>query len=395
MKRTGKSGWLRRASALLLLLALALSGCAAPAEKTQAEKTAAYLMDTVTEPSCGSVGGEWAVIGLARAGCAVKDGYFEGYYDRLCETLRACGGVLDARKNTEYSRVILALTAIGKDPSDVAGYDLLLPLADHEQTLWQGLNGPIWALIALDCGAYPDPAPVEGAEPVNRETLVAELLSARCTDGGWTMMGDKAEVDITALALTALAPYTGEAAVQAAVDEALALLSDAQLPDGGFDCYGTENCESAAQVLVALTSLGIDPLTDSRFVKDGATVPDAVASFAVEGGGFRHIAEQTAPDNMATEQGFYALAACQRFTKGQSRLYDMTAVEQDRYQTDPVPEGKPQPVEPQDAQVDDTADCTCTISISCEVLLDNMDLCVYDKGRGYICGRCIQDSGKV
>ena len=71
MKRTGKSGWLRRASALLLLLTLALSGCAAPAEKTQAEKTAAYLMDTVTEPSCGSVGGEWAVIGLARAGCAV------------------------------------------------------------------------------------------------------------------------------------------------------------------------------------------------------------------------------------------------------------------------------------------------------------------------------------
>ena len=120
MKRTGKSGWLRRASALLLLLALALNGCAAPAEKTQAEKTAAYLMDTVTEPSCGSVGGEWAVIGLARAGCAVKDGYFEGYYDRLCETLRACGGVLDARKNTEYSRVILALTAIGKDPRPCA-----------------------------------------------------------------------------------------------------------------------------------------------------------------------------------------------------------------------------------------------------------------------------------
>ena len=158
MKRTGKSGWLRRVSALLLLLALVFSGCAAPAEKTQAEKTAAYLMDTVTEPSCGSVGGEWAVIGLARAGCAVKDGYFEGYYDRLCETLRACGGVLDARKNTEYSRVILALTAIGKDPSDVAGYDLLLPLADHEQTLWQGLNGPIWALIALDCHGYDIPA---------------------------------------------------------------------------------------------------------------------------------------------------------------------------------------------------------------------------------------------
>ena len=130
---------------------------------------------------------------------------------------------------------------------------------------------------------------------------------------------------------------------------------------------------------MALTSLGIDPLTDSRFIKNGASVPDAVASFAVEGGGFRHIAGQTVPDNMATEQGFYALAACQRFTKGQPRLYDMTAVEQDRYQTDPVPEGKPQPVEPENAQVADTADCTCTISITCEVLLDNMDKLAQNK----------------
>ena len=285
----------------------------------------------------------------------------------------ACEGRLSPVKYTEYARVALALAALGENPADSRGWNLLEPLKDLDKVKIQGNNGPIWALIALDCGAYPDPAPTAGAEPVTRAALVAELLSARCTDGGWALMGDTMDVDITAMTLTALAPYTGEAAVQTAVDEALALLSDAQLPNGGFASWGTENCESAAQVLVALTSLGIDPLTDSRFIKDGATVPDAVASFAVEGGGFRHIAEQTAPDNMATEQGFYALAACQRFTKGQSRLYDMTAVEQDRYQTDPVPEGKPQPVEPEDTQVADTADCTCTISISCEVLLDNMD----------------------
>ena len=145
------------------------------------------------------------------------------------------------------------------------------------------------------------------------------------------------------MALTALAPYTEDAAVQTAVDAALQMLSDSQLPTGGFVSWDTENCESAAQVLVALTSLGIDPLTDSRFLKDGATVLDALCAFAVEGGGFRHIAEQTAPDNMATEQGFYALAAYDRFTRGQSRLFDMTAAAQDAYQTDPVPAGKPQP----------------------------------------------------
>ena len=76
---------------------------------------------------------------------------------------------------------------------------------------------------------------------------------------------------------------------------------------------------------------------------------------------------------MATEQGFYALAAYDRFTRGQSRLFDMTAAAQDAYQTDPVPAGKPQPVEPEDAQVDGNTTYTCTVSISCATLLDNMD----------------------
>lgn len=44
---------------------------------------------------------------------------------------------------------------------------------------------------------------------------------------------------------------------------------------------------------------------------------------------------------------------------------------QDQYFTDPVPEGKPNPVEPQDTTVTDT-EWTCTISISCATILDNM-----------------------
>ena len=44
----------------------------------------------------------------------------------------------------------------------------------------------------------------------------------------------------------------------------------------------------------------------------------------------------------------------------------------DQYLTDPVPEGKPLPVEPQDVEISDTA-YTCTISISCATILDHMD----------------------
>ena len=44
----------------------------------------------------------------------------------------------------------------------------------------------------------------------------------------------------------------------------------------------------------------------------------------------------------------------------------------DAYRTDPVPEGKPKPVEPQNTEVTDTA-CSCVLSISCAAILDNMD----------------------
>ena len=372
---------------LLLLASLLLTACGGPRPSDAAEapwqtayrQTGAYLLSQDV-PTAGSVGGEWTVVGLRAAGLLTRE-TAAVYYESAaaCAAQADDGGRLDANKSTENARTILGVTAAGHDAADVGGVDLTAGLGDMAYLRRQGINGPIWALLALDCGAYPDPAPAEGAEPVTRAALVSEVLSSRCADGGWTLLGDTLDVDITAMALTALAPYTADAAVQAAVDDALALLSDSQLPTGGFASWGTENCESAAQVLVALTSLGIDPLADSRFLKDGATVLDALCAFALEGGGFRHIAEQTAPDAMATEQGFYALAAYDRFLSGQSRLLDMTAAAQDAYQTDPVPEGRPQPVEPEDAQVDEGTVWTCTVSISCATLLDNMDALAQSK----------------
>ena len=191
----------------------------------------------------------------------------------------------------------------------------------------QGLNGPIWALIALDCHSYDIPQCAEGGEQTTREGLVAEILTSQCSDGGWTLAGDTADVDMTAMALTALAPYKDDAEVKAAVDAALTYLSDAQQADGGFMSWGAANSESCAQVIVALTALGIDPTSDERFIKEGGTVLDALCAFACEGGGFRHSSDQAEPDGMATEQGFYALAAYDRFRQGKTRLFDMTDIE--------------------------------------------------------------------
>ena len=50
----------------------------------------------------------------------------------------------------------------------------------------------------------------------------------------------------------------------------------------------------------------------------------------------------------------------------------------DKYQTDPVPEGMPQPVEPENVEITDE-EHTCTISISCATILDNLEFCDPEK----------------
>ena len=282
-------------------------------------KTTGDYISGLGTPGVGSIGGEWMTIGLARSGRDVPDGYYDAVVDYVKANIDE-NGRLDYARSTENSRIILALTAIGKDVTDVGGYNLLGGLDSMEFIENQGINGPIWALIALDSHDYPT------SGDVTREKLVQTILDAALENGGWALTGTTADPDMTAMAMQALAPYYDtDENVRAAVDKALDVLSAAQLPTGGFVSWGSENSESCAQVIVALTALGIDPATDSRFVKNGMTALDALASFYVDGGGFRHTASGEL-DGMATEQGYYALAAYYRFVNGQTSLYDMSDV---------------------------------------------------------------------
>ena len=282
-------------------------------------KTTGDFMATLGTPTVNSTGGEWMVIGLARSGRTVP----AGYYDNVVEYVKAKADAnerLHPAKVTDNARVILALTAIGKDVTNVGGHNLLKGLDNMAYVQTQGINGPIWALIALDSHNYPT------SGDVTREKLIQAILDAQLPGGGWNLSGNDADPDMTAMAIQALALYYKENdAVKAAVDKALDVLSELQLATGGFGSWGTENSESCAQVIVALTALGIDPAKDSRFIKNGLTILDALASYYVDGGGFRHIASGDR-DGMATEQGYYALAAYYRFLNGQTRLYDMSDV---------------------------------------------------------------------
>ena len=288
-------------------------------------KTTGDYLSKLGTPGVGSIGGEWMVLGLARSGRAVPSGYYDNVVKHVRENIRS-DGRLDRTKTTENARIILALTAMGKDPTNVGGYNLLDGFYNMRDCLKkQGVNAPIFALLALDSHNY---TPTHN--DVTRDGLVELILSDQVkADGGWALEGADAkasDVDMTAMAIQSLAPYYDtDPTVREAVDKALALLSSKQQAGGGFTSWGSANSESCAQVIVALTALGIDPASDSRFIKNGATMLDALCSYYVEGGGFKHTSDGTL-NGMATEQGYYALAAYYRLVNKQTSLYDMTDV---------------------------------------------------------------------
>lgn len=289
------------------------------------EDTAKYISKLGT-PDVGSVGGEWMVIALTRAGYACPEGYYKNvvkYVDAKINDKEQ----LHRSKSTDNSRVILGLTAAGYDVTNVNGHNLLMGLTDMNYLKKQGNNGPIWALIAFDCYDYGIPVNNDATEQVTREGLIDFILEKQLEDGGWSLGSSASDVDMTAMAMQALAPYynTNEQ-VKQAVDRALVCLSNRQHSNGGFGSIDGVCSESSAQVIVALTALGINPETDARFVKNGISVVDAMCMFAEEDGGFAHI-PNGGVNGMATEQSQYALAAYYRFLSGYTSLYNMSDVE--------------------------------------------------------------------
>lgn len=290
------------------------------------DSTSDYLI-SLGVPTAGS---EWRALGLARAEkitTELSDGYYSSLVSYVEENASA---KLDSRKSTENSRVILALSAIGKDATDVAGYNLLEPLADYDFVTWQGLNGPVFALIAFDTYNYEIPTAADGATQTTRENLISYILDSQLENGGWTFFGSTADPDMTGMTIQALAPYYNKNAdVKNAVDKALDILSSSQQDNGGFASWGTVNVESCAQVLTALASLGIDADTDERFIKNGNTLVDAIMEFSVENG-FAHVMDG-GYNQMATEQAYYALVSYNRVKNGKTSFYDMSDVKNLRY----------------------------------------------------------------
>lgn len=313
------------------------------------------LMSEVFLDSVGSTAGDWAAIGIGRSG------YADDYNAYLAVTAAYISksyqenGYLDRTKATEWQRIGLAVLSAGGDPVSIGEdkegnpIDLVADGSYNRGKVMsldkQGTNGLVFGLLLMDSMRYEIPA--DAAD--TREGLIEKILSSQIKDGGFnlTSIDPQLDVDMTAMALQALAPYYNSEktyryvqqgtkqdqvkSVRQVVDEALQFLSSSQQESGGFTSWGSENSESCSQVLIALTSLGIDPGNDQRFIKNGNTVIDGLMQYHMEEGGFIHSKEydeenpNADPDKsntMASDQALCALTALCRYYGGMRSFYD-------------------------------------------------------------------------
>lgn len=270
----------------------------------------------------GSSLSDWTAIALARSG---QPGDYEKYAKALkkyVEETYAEQGCLDEVRATEYHRTILTALALGEDPAAFgSGIDLTVDgiyqfpggIGD------QGLNGVCYGLIALHAAGSEAPENASYTE----EVLVQMLLDAQETDGGFGLTKGSSEVDITAMALQALAPCKDRYADE--IQAALSYLAGQMNDSCGFSREGEDSAESIAQVILALCALELDPQEDMRFVRGRTDLLTSLARFRGDDGAYRHMTDSPESDCYTTAQCLLALTAVRRLCSGEAGVFQFEA----------------------------------------------------------------------
>lgn len=248
-------------------------------QKSEKESVQEWI-DSVLPQSFDGIA-EWYVLALSQTGVYDFSAYARALHQYVNEN-----EITNPVTKQKYALALLA-----------SGYtsDFIQKTAD-ECVGKLGITSYVYALHLAENGFLPG--------NMTKEELIRKLLEKELDGGGFAVTGTLFDTDVTAMVLQTLAPYRNEENVKPVIERAIIRLSEAQTENGGFVNYGVENAESAAQVIIAMTMLDME-LTDSRFVKNGNTVLDALLSFRCETGGFSHTLDSQTSE-MATLQAYLA-----------------------------------------------------------------------------------------
>lgn len=258
---------------------------------------------------------EWLVEGIWQGEEANSSGTF---------SLANCVGTLNSQTSvamTNLDRKIMTMTARGFDCSNLAKYnggkplidskgnevdDLVKILYNYEGTYT--INGPIFALIALDMGNYTIPADAVWT----REKLVEKLIEHPYLSEGFGL-------DMVGMLMYAIAPYQNDPdygeQVKKKLAEGVEVIQQRMQSDYSFSEWGSTNSETASQVICALSACGIDCHTDPRFSNGTESVLTRWLEFAHLDTGYFDHDDKLLNNAMATYQGAYTLEWYLNFQK--------------------------------------------------------------------------------
>ncbi len=297
---------------------LALQDCISGIQADLGVKTTTEIYGSANL-TVGDSTSDWLAFDLARAGAT--DGS-SAYLEALKTYVTQCYASdrkLDRSRSTEWDRISIIVNALGGNPTsfgtDNSGKSIDL-VADGTYN-WtqtsdlgkQGSNAYIYALTALNATGVKVPSDAT----YTTDSLINSLLSYQSSDGGFGLTQGSSGVDLTGMALAALAPYQSDyPTVADAISKGINYLSNAQGADGSFSTDGVVTSESSSMVIIGLCALGIDPQTDARFVKEYGNAYSALLTFKRTDGTFSHndTDDMSKVEYMATEQAMRALLAC-------------------------------------------------------------------------------------
>lgn len=279
------------------------------------------LLDKLSADA-GSYYADWYYIAFSQYGLNCKNQKSINALEKKVEEFYS--GDLSSVKVTDMQRTAFALSACGVDITNVNGHNLLADAtynrAEVKPLNSQGLNSVAYALLLLDSKNYTVPDTYE----TNREKMISILLKSELEEGGFALFGEYPDIDMTSIVMQALSPYKNRADVKSSLNKCVNILSSRQDATGGYKSFSNEiSCESTAQVVLCLTAMGINPSSDSRFIKNGNSVIDGLMNFKLSDGAFSHFKNAKA-DNMATYQALCALVSTYRFMNGEKSFYDFT-----------------------------------------------------------------------